>query len=360
LPIIIMHSEIQILFPRPIGNRKKFLLAEHTPAFQVEEASSGFASCMLVRHGAAKWFEELVENEIGGAAHFPGRIGLGTWPIGESGEHRDREIAAIRHALDIGYRLLDTAEMYADGGAERIIGSALKAFGASRRSELYIVSKLVPDNATREGVVRACEASIQRMGCQYLDMYLLHWRGPHPFVQTLRGFDDLLRRGLIRHVGVSNFGVDDLRLWLEAERSVGLPASTRCNQMPYSADARGIEYELLPWQRAHAIQTIAYSPLGRGALTRNEVLARLGRERGVTGAQIALAWCLREPDVIAIPKSANPQRMQENLAAAALRLSPEELELIDRAFPLRFRRLRQSRVFRHTKSAVRRLLRRRR
>jgi diketogulonate reductase-like aldo/keto reductase len=225
---------------------------------------------------------------------------------------------------------------------------------------LFIVSKLAPNNATREGVVRACEASIQRMGCHYLDLYLLHWRGPLPLTQTLRGFDDLLRRGLVRHVGVSNFGVDDLRQWLAAERSVGLPTTTRCNQMPYSVDARGIEYELLPWQRKHAIQTMAYSPLGRGALANNALLTRLGRERGVSAAQIALAWCLREPDVIAIAKSANPQRIEENLRAGQLRLSAEELQQIDSEFPLRLRRLRQSWVFRHTKSAVRRLIRRRR
>jgi diketogulonate reductase-like aldo/keto reductase len=313
---------------------------------------------MLASAGGS--FEETVENEVGATLHFPGRIGLGTWPIGESGAQRDYEIAAVRHALDIGYRLLDTAENYADGGAERIIGIALKAFGAARRSELFIVSKVAANNATRDGVVRACEASIQRLGCDYLDLYLLHWRGPHPFTETLRGFQDLLRRGLIRHAGVSNFGVDDLRQWLEAERSVGLPAPTRCNQMQYSADVRGIEYELLAWQRERAIQTMAYSPLGRGSLTNNALLTRLGRERGLSAAQIALAWCLREPDVVAIAKSANPQRIVENLRAAELRLSPQELQQIDHEFPLRFLRLRQSRVFRHAKSAVRRLVRRRR
>ena len=280
--------------------------------------------------------------------------------MGESDALREQEISAVRHALEIGYRLLDTAELYGDGGAERVVGRALQGFGAARRSELFIVSKLVPGNATREGVVRACEASIQRMGCHYLDLYLLHWRGPRPFADTLRGFDDLLRRGLIRHAGVSNFGVDDLRQWLAAERSAGLPVATRCNQMPYSVDVRGIEYELLPWQRQHAIQTMAYSPLGRGALANNALLGRLGRERGVSAAQIALAWCLREPDMVAIAKSANPQRIEENLQAGQLALSAQELQQIDREFPLRFRRLRQSRVFRHAKSAVRRLIRRRR
>ena len=313
-----------------------------------------------MRSAPADFLEQSVVNEGDGAPHFPGRIGLGTWPIGEIPAQRDQEIAAIQYALDIGYRLLDTAEMYADGGAERIIGSALKAFGKARRAELFIVSKMVPDHASRDSVVRACEASIERMGCDYLDLYLPHWRGSQPFVETLSGFNELLRRGLIRHVGVSNFGVDDLREWLEVERQVGLPAPTRCNQMPYSADARGIEYELLAWQRERAIRTMAYSPLGRGALTTNALLSKLGHERGVSAAQIALAWCLREPDVVAIVKSITPRRIEDNLRAAQLRLSPEELRQIDQAFPLRFATLRQSRVFRHTHAAIRRLIRRRR
>src|ERR1700686_3143638 len=131
-------------------------------------------------------------NATGDATHFPGRIGLGTWEMGVAAAKRNQEIAAIRHALDIGYRLLDTAEMYADGGAERIIGRALDAFGAARRAELYIVSKVLPGNASRSGTARACEASIDRMGCDYLDLYLLHWSGPHRYTETLRGFDDLL------------------------------------------------------------------------------------------------------------------------------------------------------------------------
>jgi diketogulonate reductase-like aldo/keto reductase len=267
------------------------------------------------------------------ARHFPARIGLGTWEMGASAAQRDQEIAAVKHALDIGCRLLDTAEMYADGGAERVIGSALKGFGAARRAEIYIVSKVMPGNASRSGTVRACEASIDRMGCDYLDLYLLHWPGRHPFSETLRGFDDLLRRGLIRDFGVSNLDTDELQRWLQAEKSLGLGATARCNQLYYCAEARGIEFQLLPFQRRHAIATMAYSPLGRGALARHPLLAQLGRARGVSAAQIALAWCLREPDVIAIPKSVHPARIEENLSAAHLRLSQVELGQIDQAFP---------------------------
>jgi diketogulonate reductase-like aldo/keto reductase len=269
----------------------------------------------------------------GSSTPFPARIGLGTWEMGVSAAQRSREIAALTHALDIGYRLLDTAEMYADGGAERIIGGALQAFGAARRAQLYIVSKVLPGNASRRGSVRACEASIDRMGCDYLDLYLLHWPGRHAFTETLRGFEQLLRRGLIRRFGVSNLDIDELQDWLRAQNSLGLAATTHCNQLYYCTEVRGIEFQLLPYQRAHAIATMAYSPLGRGALVRHPLLVQLGRERGVSAAQIALAWCLREPDVVAIPKSVVPARIEENLAAAQLRLDPAELARIDQAFP---------------------------
>ena len=253
--------------------------------------------------------------------------------MGVSAAHRGRETAAVKHALDVGYRLLDSAEMYADGGAERVIGGALRAFGAARRAQIYIVSKVLPGNASRRGTVRACEASIERMGCDYLDLYLLHWPGRHEFSETLRGFDDLMQRGLIRAFGVSNLDTDELRRWLQAQDSLGLAAKTHCNQLYYCAEARGIEFQLLPYQREHGIATMAYSPLGRGSLVRHPLLVQLGRARGVSAAQVALAWCLREPDVIAIPKSVDPARIEENLAAAQLRLTAAELAQIDQAFP---------------------------
>jgi diketogulonate reductase-like aldo/keto reductase len=266
------------------------------------------------------------------ALQFPGRIGLGTWNMGASKVARAQEIAAIAHALGLGYRLFDTAEMYADGGAERVLGSALQSFGSSRREQLCIVSKVLPSNASRRGTIRACEASIARLGCQYLDLYLLHWRGSYPFSETLAGFEDLLQRGLIRYFGVSNLDVDDLQLWLEAERKLKEPATMQCNQLYYCCAARTIEFALLPWQRAHGIRTMAYSPLGQGTLTRHPVLERIGRERSLTAAQIALAWAVREPDVVAIPKSVEPQRIEQNLRAASVQLSASELAQIDQAF----------------------------
>lgn len=264
---------------------------------------------------------------------FPGRIGLGTWKMGDSRSSRKHEIAAVTHALNVGYRVIDTAEMYGDGGAERVVGEALETFGSARRSEVFIVSKVLPENASRNGTIRACEASIRRMGCDYLDLYLLHWRGQHPFAATIAGFAELVRRGLIWKFGVSNFDVDELSEWREAEDGVGLSGATQCNQVYYCLEARGIEFDLLPWQRERVILSMAYAPLASGVLANHPALQRIGSERGVTAAQIALAWCVRHPDVVAIPKSTHPQRIEQNLDAARLQLTVAELAEIDRAFP---------------------------
>ena len=266
--------------------------------------------------------------------NLQGPIGLGTWRMGTSSRQRVQEAAALTHALRCGYRLLDTAEMYADGGAERVIGAALKDFGSHHRGDLTIVSKVLPGNASSTGTVRACEASIKRMGCEYLDLYLLHWVGRYPYTETLRGFEQLLQRGLIRHFGVSNLDLHELQQWIADEKRVGLSsAGVQCNQLYYAVSARGIEFDLLPWQRQHHIRTMAYSPLGEGRLVDHPVLKKIGAERGVSAAQIALAWCIREPGVVAIPKSVRPAHIDENLRAAQIRLTATELQQIDQAFP---------------------------
>jgi diketogulonate reductase-like aldo/keto reductase len=264
---------------------------------------------------------------------FPGRIGLGTWHMGQSRAQRARDTAAVVHALEAGYRLLDTAEMYGEGAAEQVVGGALQAWRTQARSELCIVSKVLPNHATRAGTIRACEQSIARMGCEYLDLYLLHWRGSHPFSETLRGLAELRERGLIRHYGVSNLDLADLTEWLAAEQTLGLGGGTQCNQLYYCLEARAIELEQLPWQRRHAIQSMAYSPLGQGSLAEHPLLRRMGRERNISAAQIALAWTLRDSSVVAIPKSVQPQRIDENLAAASVQLSAAELARLDEAFP---------------------------
>lgn len=290
---------------------------------------------------------------------IPTRLGLGTYGFGESAASREREVAAVRHALDAGYRLIDTAEIYGNGGAERVVGEALQTFG--RRSELFIVSKVHSRHATADGTLRACEASIERMGCEYLDLYLLHSPAACDLSQALAGLAGVLRRGLVRHIGVSNFWEDALRSWMALSGSLGIEC--RVNQMPYSADRPDIEYAILPYQRKHGIQTMAYCPLGRAilatdpraGLTRHPALVRLADRRGLTAAQIALAWCLRHPDIVAIPKSVSHRRLDENLAATLVTLSQDEIDEISRACGPRLRWLRANALVRRARSLARRI-----
>lgn len=265
---------------------------------------------------------------------FPARIGLGTWKMGERSNARAAEVDAVTHALNIGYRLIDTAEMYANGGAEKVVGAALQAFGRQRRAELCIVSKVLPNNASRRGTVTACEASLRRLDCEYLDLYLLHWSGNHSFVDTLQAFVELRERGLIRRFGVSNLDVNELAAWRAAEQALGLQEQAGVNQVYYSLAARGIEFDLLPWQREHDLVTMAYSPLALGDLATHPVLQQIAAARGATAAQIALAWVIRHRDVVAIPKSSRPERLEENFRARELTLTGEELTRIDAAFPV--------------------------
>lgn len=258
--------------------------------------------------------------------------------MGESRVSRAREFAALARALELGYRVFDTAEIYGQGGAERLLGQALTSFGVGgasgpARDELFLVSKVKPSHASLQGTVRACEASLERLRTPYLDLYLLHWPGPHPFGDTLRALAELRERGLIRHFGVSNFSLPELQRWREAENSLGLSGATQCNQLYYCLEARGIEYDLLPWQRAHGICTMAYSPLGRGSLARHPVLERLARARGASAAQMAIAWSMRTPDLISIPKSSDARRIAENWAAHSLVLSDADCAALDEAFP---------------------------
>jgi diketogulonate reductase-like aldo/keto reductase len=257
-------------------------------------------------------------------------LGLGTWRMGESARTRAAEISAVRCALDLGYRLIDTAEMYGEGGAEEIVGaatSAALAAGAVRRSDLFIVSKVYPHNASRRGAIAACERSLARLKLDYLDVYLLHWRGQHPLADTVAAFEELRERGLIRNWGVSNFDVADMQ---ELGRD---SAHCMLNQVYYSASTRGIEFDLLRWHRKHQIATIAYSPIDEGALARDRTFASVGRRHGVSAARAALAWVLRQPDVVAIPKAVSEEHLRDNLAAADLVLSAEDLAEIDARFP---------------------------
>jgi diketogulonate reductase-like aldo/keto reductase len=259
-------------------------------------------------------------------------LGLGTWRMGESRTQQAADIAAVRQAFELGYRLIDTAEMYGDGGAERVVGEALKQAlrdATLRREDVVIVSKVLPTNASRQGVVAACERSLKRLGTDSIDLFLLHWRGRHRLAESVAGFEALRGRGLIRAWGVSNFDVDDLdELWSVAD-------GDRCvaNQVYYSASKRGIEFDLLPAQRARRLPTMAYCPIDQGALAAETVFAEIGRRHGVSAAQAALAWILRQPDVIAIPKASRASHLRENLTAALIPLTTQDFAAIDTRFP---------------------------
>jgi diketogulonate reductase-like aldo/keto reductase len=259
-------------------------------------------------------------------------LGLGTWRMGENRGTHAHEVAAVRFALDIGYRLIDTAEMYGEGGAEEVVGAAVTDAVANRvvrREDVFIVSKVYPHNASRKGVVDACERSLRRLGVDYIDLYLLHWRGQHSLAATVEGFGSLVARGLIHHWGVSNLDVADMdELW----HVKGGQACT-ANQVYYSASERGIEFDLLPWHRRHHLPLMAYCPIDQGAAATHPTLRGIGDGRGISAAQVALAWVLRHPDVIAIPKAVREAHLRENLAAADVDLTADELAEIDRAFP---------------------------
>lgn len=261
------------------------------------------------------------------------QIGLGTWLMGESARTEAAEIQAIQTAIELGYTLIDTAEMYASGHVETLIGQALKRVGASKREKLQIVSKVLPSNASTKGTIQACERSIARMGCNYLDCYLLHWQGSYAYEETLEGFVKLQERGLIRSYGISNFDAADIHDWLAAEQDIGSPYATACNQVYYALNARGIEYDLIPLLQEKNIALMAYSPLGAGELMRNSKLIALAKQFDFSPAQLALAWVLRQPNTVAIPKTVNPIRLQDNQSAATIKLTPEMLQALDQLFP---------------------------
>jgi diketogulonate reductase-like aldo/keto reductase len=253
--------------------------------------------------------------------------------MGEDPSQTKSECAAIAHALEVGYRLIDTAEMYADGVAESLVGMALGSFASNRREEVTLVSKVLPHHADKRGTIKACEASLRRMQCDYLDHYLLHWQGSHSFESTIEGFLTLQERGLIRHFGVSNFDLKALNLWRKAEENVGSPSHCQSNQVYYALTERGIEFNLLPAMNALNVALMAYSPLGTGNLTQHPGLSLLATEHGLTAAQLALAWILRYPYAVAIPKSTHLARIEENWRASQIQLSAPVLSQLDALFP---------------------------
>ncbi|SHN43449.1 Aldo/keto reductase [Duganella sacchari] len=254
-------------------------------------------------------------------------LGQGTWNMGEKASQRKDEVRALQLGLDLDMTLIDTAEMYGEGGAEEVVGAAI----AGRRDEAFVVSKVYPHNASFEGAQAACERSLRRLKIDCIDLYLLHWQGHHPLAETFDAFETLKKAGKIKAYGVSNFDLENM----EESMTYGAPAT---NQVLYNLMKRGIEFDLLPWCRQQGMPLMAYSPLessGReqAALLENPGLRAVAEARGATPAQVALAWVLHQDGVIAIPKAVDPVHLRANRAAADLLLSDDDLAVLNRAFP---------------------------
>lgn len=247
-------------------------------------------------------------------------LGQGTWNLGDSLTSRDAEIDAIRTGIDLGLTVIDTAEMYGNGRSEELVGEAIR----NRRDDVFVVSKVLPSNASATGTIQACHASLGRLGTDRLDLYLLHWRGRFPLEETVAAFESLVAGGAIRAWGVSNLDTDDLRR---------LPDGCQTDQVLYNLTRRGPELDLMPWAASVRMPVMAYSPVEQGRLLDNSTLAQLARELGSTPAQLALAWTMRSGNVLAIPKASTAEHVRENAAARDLHLTDADLERLDRAFP---------------------------
>jgi diketogulonate reductase-like aldo/keto reductase len=252
-------------------------------------------------------------------------LGLGTWHMGERAGARKDEVAALKLGIELGITLIDTAEMYGEGGAEQVVAEA----SAGQRDKLFIVSKVYPHNASRKGVPAACERSLKRLHTDRIDLYLLHWRGSYPLAETVEAFEKLRDAGKIRHWGVSNLDEDDMKELL------GVPNGDVCasNQVLYNLSRRGIEWALLPTCRERGMPVMAYSPIEQGRILRDRALVEVAKRHGASPAQVALAWLLAQPQVMVIPKASNLQHVRENRACVDIQLTPEDHAALDRAFP---------------------------
>ncbi|MGV2830007.1 aldo/keto reductase [Myxosarcina sp. GI1(2024)] len=251
-------------------------------------------------------------------------LGQGTWRMGERASQKQAEVDALRLGLDLGMSLIDTAEMYGEGGAEEVVAEAI----SGRREEVFLVSKFYPYNASYDRVIKACDRSLSRLETDYLDLYLLHWRGSIPLSETLKGLRHLKQAGKILEYGVSNFDVDDM------EEAMSLPGgeAIATNQVLYNLKRRGIEWDLLPWRKERDIPIMAYSPIEQSAFVGSSELKAIATRHNATPTQIALNWLLRQDKIISIPKATNPNHVKENHAALEINLTEAELEEIDRAF----------------------------
>jgi diketogulonate reductase-like aldo/keto reductase len=252
-------------------------------------------------------------------------LGQGTWHFAEDSRRRTDEIVALRSGIELGMTLIDTAEMYANGAAEELVGEAI----AGWREQVFLVSKVLPGNASHWNTIAACERSLQRLRTDRIDLYLLHWRGGVPLTETVGAFEALLKAGKIRNWGVSNFDVEDL----EELQALDCGKEPATNQAVYNLTRRGIEWDLLPWCRGRKIPVMAYSPIEQGDLLKDASVKKVAERHRATSAQVALAWVLRQDGVIAIPKAGKPSHVWENFTALNLQLTAQDLDDLDRSFP---------------------------
>ncbi|WP_080872016.1 aldo/keto reductase [Oceanobacillus timonensis] len=267
--------------------------------------------------------------QLGNKSLFP--IGMGTWHMGDSPAKRKQEIEALRYGLENGIEVIDTAEMYGEGNSEQLVGEAIQDVN---REDIYLISKFYPFHAQQPELEKALEDSLNRLGTEYLDLYLLHWKSSTPLAETIEALEKFVKEGRIRAWGVSNFDVKDVEGMWEVKGG----ENSTANQVLYNIASRGIEYDLLPLQRNRGLPTIAYSPAAQGdtrgdKITSNKVLQEIARAHNATVFQVMLAWTIRHDDVLAIPQSSDPKHIQENIDAARINFSEEELQQIDKAFP---------------------------
>jgi diketogulonate reductase-like aldo/keto reductase len=253
------------------------------------------------------------------------KLGQGTWNMGDDRARRAGELAALREGIELGMTMIDTAEMYGNGRSESLVGEAI----AGLREKVFLVTKVLPSNASRKGVARSCEASLKRLKTDRVELYLLHWSGSHPLEETVRGFEDLLAAGKIRSWGVSNLDLAEMK------RLAALPGGSACaaNQVLYNLGRRGIEFDLLPWCRERGMPVMAYTPIEQGRLLGNKALQDVARRLDATPAQAALAWILRQDGVLTIPKASSVAHVRENRMALDLALDAESMKMLDAAFP---------------------------
>jgi diketogulonate reductase-like aldo/keto reductase len=253
-------------------------------------------------------------------------LGQGTWHLAEARHRHKEEVQALRLGLDLGMTLIDTAEMYAEGGAEELVGEAIEG----RRKDVFLVSKVLPHNATVRGTMLACDRSLRRLRTNHLDLYLLHWRGSVPLEHTITAFDALVKAGKIRYWGVSNFDTSDM----EEVAALDEGGDLATDQVLYNLARRGPEYDLLPWCRQRHIPIMAYSPIEQGRILEHSTLEAVAIRHSATPAQVALAWVLQQDGVIAIPKAGSARHVRENRGALEVRLTRQDMAELDRAFPL--------------------------